>query len=118
VRGGRRIMSADFLLEPGTEELPPKALKTLIAALEENIAAGLQAHELTYRAIRSFAAPRRLAVIVEDLIEATPQKELVVWGPPRTVAFDAAGKPTKAAIAFAEKNQIRSEERRVGKRGR
>lgn len=99
-------MSADFLLELGTEELPPKALKTLIAALEENIAAGLQAHELTYRAIRSFAAPRRLAVIVEDLIEATPQKELVVWGPPRTVAFDAAGKPTKAAIAFAEKNQI------------
>lgn len=99
-------MSADFLLELGTEELPPKALKTLIAALEENIAAGLQAQELTYTAIKSFAAPRRLAIIVEELIEATPQKELVVWGPPKTVAFDGAGKPTKAAIAFAEKNNI------------
>ena len=99
-------MSADFLLELGTEELPPKALKTLIAALEENIAAGLQAQELTYTAIKSFAAPRRLAIIVEQLIEATPQKELVVWGPPKTVAFDGAGKPTKAAIAFAEKNNI------------
>ena len=99
-------MSADFLLELGTEELPPKALKTLIAALEENIAAGLQAQELTYGAIKSFAAPRRLAIIVEQLIEATPQKELVVWGPPKTVAFDGAGKPTKAAIAFAEKNNI------------
>ena len=99
-------MSADFLLELGTEELPPKALKTLIAALEENIAAGLQAQELTYSAIKSFAAPRRLAIIVEQLIEATPQKELVVWGPPKTVAFDGAGKPTKAAIAFAEKNNI------------
>ena len=99
-------MSADFLLELGTEELPPKALKTLIAALEENIAAGLQAQELTYSAIKSFAAPRRLAIIVEQLIEATPQKELVVWGPPKTVAFDGAGKPTKAAIAFAEKNSI------------
>jgi glycyl-tRNA synthetase beta chain len=99
-------MSADFLLELGTEELPPKALKTLIAALEENIAAGLQAQELTYSAIKSFAAPRCLAIIVEQLIEATPQKELVVWGPPKTVAFDGAGKPTKAAIAFAEKNNI------------
>jgi glycyl-tRNA synthetase beta chain len=99
-------MSADFLLELGTEELPPKALKTLIAALEENVAAGLQAQELTYSAIKSFAAPRRLAIIVEQLIEATPQKELVVWGPPKTVAFDGAGKPTKAAIAFAEKNNI------------
>ena len=99
-------MSADFLLELGTEELPPKALKTLIAALEENIAAGLQAQELSYSAIKSFAAPRRLAIIVEQLIEATPQKELVVWGPPKTVAFDGAGKPTKAAIAFAEKNNI------------
>ena len=99
-------MSADFLLELGTEELPPKALKTLIAALEENIAAGLQAQELTYSAIKSFAAPRRLAIIVEQLIEATPQKEQVVWGPPKTVAFDGAGKPTKAAIAFAEKNNI------------
>lgn len=99
-------MSADFLLELGTEELPPKALKTLIAALEENIAAGLQAQELTYSAIKSFAAPRRLAIIVEQLIEATPQKELVVWGPPKTVAFDGVGKPTKAAIAFAEKNNI------------
>ena len=99
-------MSADFLLELGTEELPPKALKTRSAALEENIAAGLQAQELTYSAIKSFAAPRRLAIIVEQLIEATPQKELVVWGPPKTVAFDGAGKPTKAAIAFAEKNNI------------
>lgn len=99
-------MTADFLLELGTEELPPKALKTLIAALEENIAAGLQAEELTYSAIKSFAAPRRLAVIVEQLIDATPQKEVVVWGPPKTVAFDSDGKPTKAALAFAEKNGI------------
>src|SRR5690606_18565571 len=99
-------MSADFLLELGTEELPPKALKTLIAALEENIAAGLQAQELTYSAIKSFAAPRRLAIIVEQLIAATPQKQSVVWGPPKAIAFDSEGKPTKAAIAFAEKNGI------------
>ena len=99
-------MSADLLIELGTEELPPKALKTLIAALQENIAAGLQAEELTYSAIKSFAAPRRLAVIVEQLIGATPQKELIVWGPPKAIAFDKDGQPTKAAQAFAEKNGI------------
>lgn len=99
-------MSADFLLELGTEELPPKALKTLIAALQENIVAGLQAQELTYSAIRSFATPRRLAIIVEQLIAVTPEKESAVWGPPKTIAFDSEGKPTKAAIAFAEKNGI------------
>jgi glycyl-tRNA synthetase beta chain len=99
-------MTADFLLELGTEELPPKALKTLIAALEDNIATGLRAEELSFSAIKSFAAPRRLAIIVEQLIAATPQKELVVWGPPKAIAFDAEGKPTKAALAFAEKNGI------------
>lgn len=99
-------MTADFLLELGTEELPPKALKTLIAALQENIAAGLQAEELGYSTIKSFAAPRRLAIIVEQLIDATPQKEVVVWGPPKAVAFDTAGNPTKAAAAFAEKNNL------------
>ena len=96
----------DFLLELGTEELPPKALKTLIAALQENIDAGLKAEELSFSAIKSFAAPRRLAVLVENLASETPSKELVVWGPPAAIAFDAEGKPTKAAIAFAEKNGI------------
>jgi glycyl-tRNA synthetase beta chain len=99
-------MTADFLLELGTEELPPKALKTLLAALEENIAAGLAAEELTYASIKAFASPRRLALIVEDLIDSTPQKELVMWGPPKAIAFDSEGKPTKAALAFAEKNGV------------
>lgn len=99
-------MTADFLLELGTEELPPKALKTLLAALEENIVAGLAAEELTYASIKAFASPRRLALIVEDLIDSTPQKELVIWGPPKAIAFDGEGKPTKAALAFAEKNGI------------
>jgi glycyl-tRNA synthetase beta chain len=103
-------MSADFLIELGTEELPPKALKTLIAALQDNIAASLTAEELSFTSIKSFAAPRRMAVLVENLASETPSKELVVWGPPATIAFDKEGKPTKAAIAFAEKNGIAAAE--------
>lgn len=96
----------DFLVELGTEELPPKALKTLIAAFKETIEASLKAEELSFSAIKAFAAPRRLAVLVENLADQTPSKELVVWGPPAAIAFDAEGKPTKAALAFADKNGI------------
>ncbi len=96
----------DFLFELGTEELPPKALKTLIAALQENITASLKVEELSFTAIKSFAAPRRMAVLVENLASETPAKELVIWGPPAAIAFDKEGHPTKAALAFAEKNGI------------
>lgn len=96
----------DFLVELGTEELPPKALKTLIASFKETIEASLKTEELSFSAIKSFAAPRRLAILVENLADQTPSKELIVWGPPAAIAFDAEGKPTKAAIAFADKNGI------------
>jgi glycyl-tRNA synthetase beta chain len=99
-------MSADFLVELGTEELPPKALKNLMASFAETIEANLKAAELSFTAIKPFAAPRRLAVLVENLASETPSKELVVWGPPAAIAFDKEGQPTKAALAFAEKNGI------------
>jgi glycyl-tRNA synthetase beta chain len=99
-------MSADFLVELGTEELPPKALKNLMAAFAETIEANLKAEELSFTAIKPFAAPRRLAVLVENLASETPSKQLVVWGPPAAIAFDKEGQPTKAALAFAEKNGI------------
>jgi glycyl-tRNA synthetase beta chain len=103
-------MSADFLVELGTEELPPKALKNLMASFAETIEANLKAAELSFTAIKPFAAPRRLAVLVENLASETPSKELVVWGPPAAIAFDKEGQPTKAALAFAEKNGIAASE--------
>jgi len=103
-------MSADFLVELGTEELPPKALKSLMASFAETIENNLKAAELSFTAIKPFAAPRRLAVLVENLASETPSKELVVWGPPAAIAFDKEGQPTKAALAFAEKNGIAASE--------
>jgi glycyl-tRNA synthetase beta chain len=100
----------DFLVELGTEELPPKALKNLMASFAETIEANLKAAELSFTAIKPFAAPRRLAVLVENLASETPAKELVVWGPPAAIAFDKEGQPTKAALAFAEKNGIAASE--------
>lgn len=99
-------MSADFLVELGTEELPPKALKSLSNAFTDGVVSGLRDLGLNYKDVRSFAAPRRLAITITALDAQTPNKDLVVWGPPVKVAFSDDGNPSKAAEAFAKKNGV------------
>ncbi|KFX70887.1 glycine-tRNA synthetase subunit beta [Pseudomonas taeanensis MS-3] len=97
-------MSAlDFLVELGTEELPPKALKTLGAAFLAGIEKGLKAAGLSYANARYYAAPRRLAVLVEQLETQQADRALNLDGPPMQAAFDANGNPTQAALGFAKK---------------
>ncbi|MEN7341910.1 MAG: glycine--tRNA ligase subunit beta [Pseudomonadota bacterium] len=93
----------DCLIELGMEELPPKAVTTLIAALAENLSDGLQQQRLSFERIDTFAAPRRLAVIVRSLVDGQPDESKVMRGPPVRIAFDESGEPTKAAEAFAAK---------------
>ncbi|MBQ0759561.1 MAG: glycine--tRNA ligase subunit beta [Zhongshania sp.] len=100
----------DLLIEIGTEELPPKALKTLSTAFTNSITSQLSAQALTFSAAKSFATPRRLAVLLSDLAETSPDKELEIWGPPVKVAFDDAGNSTNAALAFAKKNNINADD--------
>jgi glycyl-tRNA synthetase beta chain len=97
-------MSArDFLVELGTEELPPKALKTLGEAFLAGIEKGLNAAGLSYSASRYYAAPRRLAVLIEQLEEQQADRTQNLDGPPVQAAFDKDGKPTQAALGFAKK---------------
>lgn len=97
-------MSAqDFLVELGTEELPPKALKSLGEAFLEGIEKGLQAAGLEYQSARMYAAPRRLAVLVKTLARQQPERSLNLDGPPLQAAFDKEGNPTQAALGFARK---------------
>ena len=91
----------DFLVEIGTEELPPKSLLNLSAAFAEGIAKGLRDAGLAYKAIEPFATPRRLAVRVKKLVEQQPDRRIEKRGPPVKAAYDANGAPTQAAIAFA-----------------
>ncbi len=93
---------ADFLVEIGTEELPPKSLLALATAFRDGVAAGLDSAGLTHGAALAFATPRRLAVLVRRLLDEQPEQRLERRGPPVSVAFDKAGKPTRAALAFAE----------------
>ena len=92
----------DFLLEIGTEELPPRALHALQQALVAGLAAGLDKAGLAHGELVGFATPRRLAVWVKRLAAQQPEQHLKRRGPPLNAAFDAAGRPTRAALAFAE----------------
>ncbi|HSD74176.1 MAG TPA: glycine--tRNA ligase subunit beta [Steroidobacteraceae bacterium] len=92
----------DFLVEIGTEELPPLALKGLSEAFESALSTALDAARLRHGRVQRFASPRRLAVLVKGLAEQQPEQELKRRGPPVTAAFDASGNATRAALAFAE----------------
>lgn len=99
-------MSQDFLVELGLEELPPKSLLALSNAFLKGIESGLKENDLSFDGIKAYATPRRLAVVVNGLAATTAIKEIVNWGPPAKIAFDAEGNPSKAALAFANKNAI------------
>jgi glycyl-tRNA synthetase beta chain len=94
--------SADFLVEIGTEELPPKALRSLEQAFAAHLRAGLEKAELGFARLESFATPRRLAVLVHALALRQPTRRVEKRGPPVSAAFGADGAPTRAALAFAE----------------
>lgn len=94
-------MKENFLVEIGTEELPPKALKTLATSFADNVEAELNQAGLSFDKIEWFAAPRRLAVKVLNLATQQPSKEIEKRGPAVSAAFDAEGKPTKAAEGWA-----------------
>lgn len=91
----------DLLIELGTEELPPKALKKLSAAFKVGVEAGLKKSELEFSAIKSYAAPRRLALLISGLAERQADKTVERRGPAVTAAFGEDGCPTPAASGFA-----------------
>lgn len=95
------MTTQNFLVEIGTEELPPKALKTLATSFADNVEAELNHAGLSFDKIEWFAAPRRLAVKVLNLATQQPSKEIEKRGPAVSAAFDAEGKPTKAAEGWA-----------------
>jgi glycyl-tRNA synthetase beta chain len=96
------MMAAKHLLfELGSEELPPKTLLKLSQALLSNILQGLTIAELGFTGSKSYATPRRLAVLIENLSTQQPDKIVEKRGPAIQAAFTPDGKPSKAAEGFA-----------------
>lgn len=104
------MSTRDLLIEIGTEELPPVALKGLRDAFADSIESQLKDAALSFENAERFASPRRLAVLLRDLSEQAPSQAIEAWGPPAKVAFDKDGNPTRAAEAFAQKNGLAVED--------
>ena len=96
----------NFLVELGTEELPPKALRSLGTAFADNLKQELIKADLPFANVHWYAAPRRLAVYVTNLADAQADKQVEKRGPAVQAAFDADGNPTKAALGWARGNGI------------
>ena len=93
----------DFLVEIGTEELPPKALRSLMTAFGEALTAAVDEARLEHAAVHCYASPRRLTVLIEKLARGQSDRAVSQKGPPVSIAFDDAGNATPAASAFAKK---------------
>ena len=99
-----------LLIELGTEELPPKSLKSLATAFYQSIKTQLESNDLGYSDIKWFATPRRLAIQVYDLVDKQQDKVVEKRGPAVNVAFDSEGNPSKAAQGWARSNSIAIEQ--------
>lgn len=100
------MANENFLIELGTEELPPKALRKLAQAFADNFTAELDKAGLSHQGVQWFAAPRRLALKVSALADKQADKEVEKRGPAVSAAFDANGNPTPAASGWAKSNGI------------
>jgi len=94
-------MAKELFLEIGTEEIPAGFLPKAMADLDALIRKELEVARLSFGEVETLATPRRLALVVKNLDERQQDAEVTALGPARKVAFDADGKPTKAAEGFA-----------------
>lgn len=91
-----------ILFELGCEELPPKSLKTLQNALQDNLSQSLGEQNIAFESIQAFSAPRRLAVQILGVASDTPDKVEIKKGPNIKASFDEAGELTKAGQGFCK----------------
>ena len=91
----------DLLLEIGVEEMPAHFMPGVLAQLKDLAAAGLLEARLEFAELRTFGAPRRVALYVQELAAAQRDLAVKTRGPAAKVAYDAQGNPTKALLGFA-----------------
>lgn len=101
-------MAKEFLLEIGTEEIPSRFIPPALQNMKGLFIKILESGRIAFNrdAIRTFGTPRRLILCAQEVEEHQADLSREVIGPPRNVAFDAMGRPTKAAVVFAEKNKV------------
>lgn len=103
-------MSKTLLLEIGTEEIPAYAMPGIIAQLKENAEKTFTDLRIDFENIRTMGTPRRVALLVDGLAETQADLSKENRGPAVNIAFDADGKPTKAAEGFARGQKVAAED--------
>lgn len=110
---------SEFLLEVGVEEIPDWMIEGALKDLENRFRDALEKADLHEGvATRTAATPRRLTLIAEGLAERQADRQEKLSGPPKNVAFDAEGNPTKAGLGFAKRAGVEASELEVGADGK
>ena len=115
-------MKENFLLEIGTEELPPSFIKPALEFLRIEFDVRMRRERLTPEKVETFGTPRRLIIIAYGVPEVQPESEELIVGPSLSAAFDEEGNPTRAAVGFARSkgasvDELVKVENPPGKRG-
>ena len=100
----------DLLLEIGLEEIPARFIPGAIEALEKRVGAWLQERNIAFGKVQVYSTPRRLAVLVNDVVESQKDIEEEVRGPAKKIALDENGNWSKAAIGFSRSNGMTVED--------
>ncbi len=103
-------MAKDLLLEIGTEEVPAHVMPGVLAQLKERAGKAFQENRIAFASVRTLGTPRRMTLLVKDLAEKQADVTSENRGPSVKIAFDADGKPTKAAQGFARGQHVAPED--------
>ena len=99
-------MAADLLIEIGTEEIPARFIPPVLAEMKDSLKKRLEQERIEVGSIQTMGTPRRLALTATGVAERQAESSAEIVGPPQAVAFDADGKPTKAAAGFARSQGV------------
>jgi glycyl-tRNA synthetase beta chain len=102
----RKPMEKELILEIGTEEIPARFLGEAIRNLGLIAEQELRNASLSYNTIHTYGTPRRLTLRVTGLLEKQKDRIVEILGPPKRIAFDENGVPTKAALGFAKSQGV------------
>ncbi|HEV2298245.1 MAG TPA: glycine--tRNA ligase subunit beta [Candidatus Acidoferrales bacterium] len=98
--------TGDFLFEVGCEEIPARLIPKACSELQQILEKYLSASAILAEPLRAFGAPRRLTVMSDAVRLRQSDQEKEILGPPKSIAFDNVGAPTRAAVSFSEKQGI------------
>ena len=97
---------ADFLFEIGCEEIPARMIPRACEELQQLLEKHFQVFGIFSRPIKTLGAPRRLAALSDGVLLQQPDEVKEILGPPKSIAFDHVGRPTRAAQSFSEKQNV------------